>query len=148
MCSLIILAAQVALRRFISFWVNLDSLDLVWGGQKVRNPPRVEPRVLPVFCSMMVFIWGTEGGAIHIMFQSIFAVGWEHPNLHLAIWVCARLDVIQALRQVLKTLVATAGVAGLAMAMDLLSWSYRVDCLACVLVELANSNLLILGTMN
>ena len=68
------------------------------------------------------------------------------PNLHLPIWAWARRDVIEALHQVRRTLAATAGVVVLAMAMDPLSWSLRMDLLALVLVALAK-NRLILGAI-
>ena len=66
--------------------------------------------------------------------------------MHFPIWVWARRDVVQALRQVFRTLVATVGIAVLAMAMDLLSWTWRIVFVSMFLVALAK-NRLILGTI-
>ena len=66
--------------------------------------------------------------------------------MHRLVCVCARLEVIQALHQVLRILVATARVAVFAIVIDLFSWSKGVGCLAGVLVEFGK-NLSILGAM-
>ena len=69
----------------------------------------------------MEFDRSAKGRAFDVVFELVFPARGEAPNLQFPIWAWARRDVIQALHQVRRILVATAGVPVLAMAMDLLS---------------------------
>ena len=55
-------AARLALRSDLLFSACLVSLGLMWGGQKVRNSPGVEPRAMPFWGRIMELIGAERAG--------------------------------------------------------------------------------------